>query len=73
VVAIALYRPSSCHGIVVGSDGTRRRCTRGRSTAMGFGGGAGFRAAKPPPYRRLFEGAKLAPPPTEPDGYEAEA
>jgi hypothetical protein len=35
------YRPSSCHGIV-GSDGTRRCMTHGRSTVMGFGAGAGF-------------------------------
>jgi hypothetical protein len=38
------YRPSSRHGIVgiVGSDGTRRCMTRGRSTVMGFGGFGGF-------------------------------
>ena len=33
------YRPSSCHGIV-GSDGTRRCMTRGRSTGIGFGFGS---------------------------------
>jgi len=33
--------PSSCHGIV-GSDGTRRGMTRGRSATMSFVGFGGF-------------------------------
>jgi hypothetical protein len=57
------HRTSSCHGIV-GSDGTRRRMTRGRATVAGFGFGdfAGFGSGGLPKVRCGFTSRAPVPP-----------